>query len=119
MRILIETAGLLDTLQDLFRRGYRLLGVNPNGGRESAAARLINILLGNDDNAGVIEMHFPAPKIVFQTDAGFAIGGADFAPRLDDEMIKNWQINFAKKGSSLAFGEKTSGNRAYLAVHGG
>src|SRR5258708_5147520 len=119
MSILIEKAGLLATVQDLGRTGYRRFGINPNGVMDTAAARLINILLGNDEGEAVLEMHFPAPKIVFETDTVFALGGGDFAPKLDGDHIENWQCCFAEKGSSLVFSEKLLGNRAYLAVRGG
>ncbi len=45
---------------------------------DRCAARLINILLGNDENDAVLEMHFPAAQIVFEADAIIALGGADF-----------------------------------------
>ncbi len=119
MSITFQKAGLLTTLQDLGRDGYRRFGINPNGVMDQAAARLINILLGNDENEAVIEMHFPAPQILFEANAVIAIGGADFAATLDDESLQNWQPHFVKKGSHLKFQNKTNGNRAYLAVHGG
>ncbi len=86
---------------------------------DQTATRLINILLGNDEAEAVIEMHFPAPQINFEANTIFAIGGGDFMPHLDDQGVENWRPIFAKKGSSLKFKGKTSGNRAYLSVKGG
>lgn len=86
---------------------------------DMTAARLINILLGNDENEAVLEMHFPAPKIVFESNAIAAIGGGDFASTLDGQPIENWRPFFAKKDSVLQFTRKTSGNRAYLTIKGG
>ena len=81
--------------------------------------RLINILLGNDENEAVLEMHFPAPEILFEEDAIFALGGADFGAKLNDKSIENWRIHFAENGSILRFSEKIFGNRTYFAVKGG
>jgi allophanate hydrolase subunit 2 len=67
----------------------------------------------------VIEMHFPAPEIVFEKEIFFALGGANFGAKLNDEPIENWQIHFAETGSILRFNEKISGNRGYLAVKDG
>jgi antagonist of KipI len=86
---------------------------------DPAAARLLNILLCNDESDAVLEMHFPAPSIVFEKDAMAAVGGADFLPQLDGIPINNWQRFNAKAGSNLVFGHKAAGNRAYLAIKGG
>ncbi|HRI04636.1 MAG TPA: biotin-dependent carboxyltransferase family protein [Pyrinomonadaceae bacterium] len=119
MSILIKKPGILTTIQDLGRVGYRRLGINPGGAMDRTAARLLNILLGNDENEAVVEMHFPAAEIFFEKNAVFAIGGADFSAELDGELIANWRPYFAEKGSTLRFTKKISGNRAYLTVCGG
>ena len=119
MSILIQKGGILTTIQDLGRYEYRRFGVNPSGVMDQTAARLINILLCNDEGEAVLEMHFPAPQIVFETNTIFAIGGGDFTPELDDQPIENWRPVFAKKGGTLKFTGKALGNRAYLEVRGG
>jgi antagonist of KipI len=119
MSILVQKAGILTTIQDFGRYGYRSLGVNPGGVMDCTAARLINILANNDETEAVLEMHFPAGEIVFESSAAFAIGGADFCPRLDEEDIENWRTYNAAAGTRLRFTGKTSGHRAYLAVCGG
>ena len=119
MSLLIKKQGLLSTIQDLGRNGFRRFGINPNGAMDKTAARLINILLGNNETEAVIEMHFPAPEILFEEETMFALGGANFGAKLNDESIENWKIQFAESGSILKFSEKIFGNRSYLAVKGG
>jgi antagonist of KipI len=119
MSILIKKAGILTTVQDLGRNGFRRFGINQNGAMDKIAVRLINILLGNDENESVLEMHFTAPEIFFEDAVIFAIGGADFAAKLNDVTIENWRICYAEKNSTLKFTAKVSGNRAYLAVKNG
>ncbi|MFM9904189.1 MAG: biotin-dependent carboxyltransferase family protein [Pyrinomonadaceae bacterium] len=119
MSILTEKPGILTTIQDLGRHGYRRFGINPSGVMDMTAARLINIVLGNSETEAVLEMHFPAPQIRFEADAIFAIGGAAFGPELNDEAIENWRPYFAGQGSSLKFTNKLAGNRSYLALRGG
>jgi antagonist of KipI len=119
MSILVKKAGILTTLQDLGRKGFRRFGINPNGAMDQTAVRLINSLLGNDENAAVLEMHFPASEFFFEEPAACALGGADFSASLDGESVENWRIFFAGQGTELKFSQKISGNRAYLAVQGG
>jgi len=119
MSIVLKKAGLLTTVQDLGRVGYRRFGVNPNGVMDRAAARIVNTLLRNDENEGVLEMHFPAAEIVFERPCEFAIGGADLSPELDGVPIANWQVHRAAADSTLRFAAKQLGNRAYFSVNGG
>jgi antagonist of KipI len=119
MSILVEKPGILTTVQDLGRFGYQKLGINPGGAMDPVAARLVNILLGNNETDAVLEMHFPAPHLAFESDAICALGGADFAATLDGVGIDNWRPFFAPRGSVLKFNEKRFGNRAYFAVMGG
>ena len=119
MSIFINKAGILTTVQDLGRNGFRRFGINQNGAMDKSAVRLINALLGNDENAPVLEMHFPAPEILFEEPAVFALGGALFSASLNGELIENWRVVSAGKNSVLKFEEKLFGNRVYLAVKGG
>ena len=119
MSILIQQPGILTTMQDLGRFGYRRLGINPGGAMDRQAVRLINGLLQNEENAAVLEMHFPAARVLFEEPCLFAIGGADLSPLLDGETITNWRSIRAEKGSDLRFVARSMGNRAYLAVAGG
>ena len=119
MSILIEKSGVLSTIQDTGRTGFRRFGINPNGAMDKTAARLINILLGNDDLEADLEMHFPAPVLKFEDSAIIALGGADFGATLDDKPIENWRPVYARKNQTLKFTEKISGNRVYLAAKGG
>lgn len=119
MSILFLTNSLLTTVQDLGRDGFRSFGVNQNGAMDKKAVRLTNILLGNDENEAVLEIHFPAPKILFEQNALIALGGADFSAQIDGKKIENWQTIAVKKGQVLSFPKKLRGNRVYLSVKGG
>jgi antagonist of KipI len=119
MSILIQRPGILTTVQDLGRHGYRRLGINPGGAMDRAAVRLLNRLLGSGDNDAVLEMHFSAPQILFRKETIIAIGGADFDPRLDNRPIPAWSSVRVDPGSILTFAAKKCGNRAYLAIKSG
>lgn len=119
MSLLFLKSGILTTVQDLGRTGYRRFGINQNGAMDKIAACLINILLGNDENEAILEMHYPAPELMFEADTIFAVGGADFGAELNSARIENWKRYDAEKGDVLKFTEKVSGSRAYLTVKNG
>lgn len=106
-------------MQDLGRHGARRYGINPGGAMDKRALRLINILLGNDENEAALEMHFPAPQIRFDEDTVFALGGAQFGAVLNEQEIRNWHPYFAERGSVLKFTTKKLGARCYLTVRRG
>jgi antagonist of KipI len=119
MSLLIRKPGILTTVQDLGRTNHRALGINPNGVMDQSAARLINTLLGNDENEAVLEMHFLAAEIDFDAECSFAIGGADFSAEVDGVAIKNWTSFTVQEGNVLRFARPISGARCYLAAAGG
>lgn len=119
MSLLIKKPGILSTIQDLGRVGSRHLGINPGGVMDRASARALNIVLGNQQTSAVLETHFPAAEVQFESETFFAIGGADFGAELDGEPVQNWGTTTAAEGSVLRFKKRLSGQRAYLAVKGG
>jgi len=86
---------------------------------DRAAARLINTLLGNDESDAVLEMHFPAAEIEFDSESSIAIGGADLSATLNETPIRNWSSFTANQGDILEFTKPVSGTRVYLAVKNG
>lgn len=119
MGLLFKKAGIFTSVQDLGRFGYQRFGINPTGAMDTVAARLANLLVANDPNDAVIEMHFPAAEIVFTENTIAAITGADLEATLDNKPLSNWSTCLAKPGNILRFLGKTLGNRSYLAVAGG
>lgn len=120
MSIRIIKKGLLDTIQDNGRYGYQHLGINPTGVMDFVSMRLANTLAGNEEQEAVIEMHWPAPVIRFETDTCFAISGAAVIARVDQQTeIPVNRTVFVKAGSQLSFEKKLSGARIYLAVQNG
>jgi len=119
MSLLTRKAGLLDSVQDLGRRGYAHLGVHAAGAADPVGLQVANLLAGNEPGAAALEMHFPAPVLRFEQAAIFALGGADFQARLDGIDVPVGTPVRAVAGSELAFLKQISGKRAYLAVRGG
>lgn len=119
MAILIQKAGALDTVQDAGRFGYARWGIAPGGSMDGFAAAAANFLVGNDEREALLELHFPAARLVFEKDTLAAFSGADFSPFLVDHPLPVWQPVFLPKGSEVNFKQSVWGARTYLAVRGG
>jgi antagonist of KipI len=119
MNLRIIKAGVLDTLQDMGRYGWQHLGINPGGAMDKFSAQVANILVGNNRQEAVIELHFPASTFFFEKPALIAISGADFSGSVNGEEISGLQPVLVSKYSILQFHRVKNGARAYLAVHGG
>ena len=119
MSVHFQSKGILTTVQDLGRFGFGRFGINPSGAMDRTAARLINVLLGNDETEAVLEIHFPAPVLRFDEPATIALGGADFGAHLNEKPIENWRPVRVEKGDVLEFHQRFFGARIYLSVRGG
>lgn len=119
MSLKILKAGMLDSIQDNGRYGYQHVGINPTGCMDSYATAIANILSGNNTDEAVIEMHFPAPVIYFNSPALIALSGADFGAAINRKNIPINQPVLVNKGSTLQFNQTSEKSRCYLAVSGG
>jgi antagonist of KipI len=118
-RLRILKPGLFTTVQDLGRFGYQRFGMSVGGAMDRLALRLANRLVGNPDQAAALEITVRGPELAFDDEAVIALTGADLSPSLDGQPQPNWTTVRVGPGSTLSFGERRSGARAYLALAGG
>lgn len=111
--------GLLTSVQDRGRFGYRTFGLSPGGSMDSLASRVANLLAGNDPDAALLEMTLLGGSFQFENSAYVAVCGADMGCRLDGLPVQNWSAFSVPAGGTLTFGHAVKGCRAYLAVRGG
>lgn len=116
MSLQIIKPGILDTIQDLGRKGYRHQGIGPTGAADPYAATLANCLLGKDIDNPVIEMHFPAATFRFNEATIICITGANFSPEVEGISCRLNQPVAVAAGSVLHFTRPVKGARCYLAV---
>ena len=76
MAIEVIKPGLATSVQDAGRPGYYNLGIPLSGALDQYAIRLANLLVGNDENAAVLEAALLGPELVFQKPAMIAVTGA-------------------------------------------
>ena len=119
MSILIKKPGIRTVIRDLGRFGHMAAGINPTGAMDTLSVRVLNIMLGNSENAAVLEFGFPPPEIEFEADIVFCIGGSALDAKLNDAPVSLWQPQKASAGDVLTLSPASNGNFAYLAVAGG
>ena len=117
--ILILSAGMRSSIQDLGRKGKRCYGVPISGAMDKFSAILANKLLNNDEDLPVMEITLVGPKIYFEDYTLIAITGANMSPILNGESIEMNFMYSVKSGDILSFGKLIYGSRSYLGVKGG
>ncbi|MEM9324673.1 MAG: biotin-dependent carboxyltransferase family protein [Bacteroidota bacterium] len=112
-------SGLLTTIQDTGRAGFRQYGVPVCGALDPISSRLANYLVGNASSDALLEITLMGPRLRFLTAAAFALSGADLSPSLNRVPLKMNETQFAVKGDVLRFGRRRHGVRCYLSISGG
>ena len=112
--------GVLASVQDCGRYGYRRFGVPISGAMDNYSLRVANILVGNPENKAGMEVTLGYGfKLKAHRDALIAITGGDLSPKVNNESIPTWRALWLKKENILTFTSPKSGFRAYIAVGGG
>ena len=115
----VVSPGLQTTVQDLGRPGYAHLGVSASGCADNVSARIANRLVGNRDDAALLEMTLLGGDFEFGCDSLVALAGADFLSSLEGELIAPYLPFHVAAGKTLHCGAAKDGARCYLAVAGG
>ena len=111
--------GLMTTVQDLGRRGWRRLGVPVSGALDAGALRAAKAAVGNPPIAAGLEFTFPGPRLRVVTETEIAVAGADLAATLNGAEIAHAVAIRVRPGDRVAFEKPRSGQWMYLAVSGG
>ena len=111
--ITVVQPGLFTTIQDLGRPGYRAAGVPLSGAADRVSLRLANLLVGNPEDAAVIECTLVGPTLRFERDSLVALVGGAF-PGLPTGVATR-----VAGATEITIGHATNGCRGYLAVAGG
>src|ERR1700761_780357 len=98
MAIKVVKPGLATTVQDLGRPGYYHIGIPLSGGMDRLSLRLANLLVGNREDAAVLEAAFLGPELEFTADAMIAVTGAELPPKVDGAERATWTSFAVKKG---------------------
>ena len=111
--------GLLTTVQDLGRPGYQQYGVVVGGALDAFAARVANLIVGNEDNAAVLELAQTGPELGFDRDTLMAWNGGGFDATIGGQPLPRDRPVRVAAGERVNFGVARTGWRAWVAVAGG
>lgn len=118
MSIEILDPGALTLVQDAHGRpGWRHVGVPVGGAADAWSARLANRLVGNDDDAALLEMTLHGATLRFDAPALVALTGG-LGARLGGFPVRRGVSVRVHAGATLSVGGG-DGLRGYLAVAGG
>jgi antagonist of KipI len=117
--IRVVKPGLLTTVQDLGRIGFQQYGIVVGGALDTFAARVVNLIVGNDENAALLEMAQTGPDLVFTREALIAWNGGDFLATVGGEPLPRDRAVRVAAGETVSFGVAGNGLRGWLAVAGG
>jgi antagonist of KipI len=119
MSIKVLQGGLLTTVQDGGRHGFRQDGVSVCGALDEFAMRAANTLVGNAEGAAVLEITLAGCALRFSQNHLIAICGGDLTPHIAGETVPCWRPIFVAANAVLNFTAMRAGYRAYLSVAGG
>ncbi len=115
----VITPGFFTTIQDIGRTNYHQYGVPYSGVMDAKSAKIANALLGNGEDAAVLEITMTGPTLKFHSNTVISITGADISPKLNESSIVLNRSITIEKGDILSFGKLNYGFRCYLAIFGG
>lgn len=111
--------GMLTSVQDLGRYGYRHIGVGVSGAMDDFAFTVANLLIGNSNEAAGLEVTLGGCVLKFTGTTTIALTGSNMFATLDGQPIRPWSAVSVKAGQVLKTAMATQGLRSYIAVAGG
>ena len=118
-KVLVISGGAQTMVQDLGRIRYQKMGMPVAGVMDNYAARCANILVGNSENAALLEAVLLGPELKFLDKSIVAVTGADMSAEINGVKIKMWKSYLINSGDVLKLYGAKSGIRAYIAFSGG
>jgi antagonist of KipI len=119
MNVTAIRAGFLTSVQDLGRTGFREFGVSSGGALDSHALRVANLLAGNDETAGALEITFGGLRLRFSDQRIVVWCGGDFEARIGSSDLPAGHPAVVHAGEDFFITSPTLGCRAWLAISGG
>ena len=113
----VERAGHA-AIQDLGRPGFGDIGVAVNGAVDQHAARVASLLVGNGEDAALVEVTGSELVLRAEHDVLVAVTGAAREVLVDGHQAPAWEPVPLTGGSVLAVPVAATGYRSYVAVNG-
>ncbi|HKU35454.1 MAG TPA: allophanate hydrolase [Paenarthrobacter sp.] len=108
----------MTVVTDLGRFNGPPLGFSVNGALDQYSARIANILVGNHDNAPLLEMTASRFAFAAESDMLLAVTGAPCGIRVDHYSVPHHTPFSVRAGQVVTVDPGDTGLRSYVAVHG-
>jgi len=119
MIVQVLRAGPLASVQDLGRFGHRAIGVGSSGALDPFAARIANLLVGNEEAAALIEITLGNFRVRFTDERVIAWCGGAFEVQTGQQKIPAGHAFLVRDGNELVANAPLIGCRMWLAIAGG
>lgn len=119
MNMIVQRAGILTSVQDLGRTGFRQFGVSTSGALDSFALRVANLLIGNDEGAAGLEITLGGLQLRFEDGRSIAWCGGEFDVQIGAGKLPAGHVAHLEAGEELKFGRAQVGCRCWLAISSG
>jgi antagonist of KipI len=119
MKVIVERAGFLSSVQDLGRTGFRQFGVSTSGALDPFALRVANLLASNDEAAAGLEITLGGLRLHFEDERVVAWCGGEFDVRVGAKSLPAGHAAWVHAGEEVKFGRSQIGCRCWLAIAGG
>ena len=117
--LVVQEASGLVTVQDRGRPGLAHLGVPRAGALDVPAAALANRLVGNGEDAALLEVTMGALVLHATEPLWIAVTGARCTVSVDDRAAAHAEAVWVPRDGVIRIGPAETGVRAYVAVGGG
>jgi KipI family sensor histidine kinase inhibitor len=115
----VREGGLVATVQDGGRFGYRRFGVPWSGPMDPVSHAAANTLVGNDPRAAAIELTLPAPVLESLEVVVCAVVGPGWRAVVDGHVCEDGIAFKIQRGQTLTVQRSGNAMWAYLAITGG
>ena len=117
--VTVLRAPSLTTVQDLGRVNQRQQGVSVGGALDHFAARVANLLVGNPEEAALLEITLGGLRLQFSEARAVGWCGGSFEARVAEAKLPAGRRGIVRPGEALEFDSAESGGRAWIAISGG
>lgn len=119
MSIRIRKAGILSSLQDHGRFGFRRFGVPSSGSMDQYSAAIANLLVGNHRQEAVLEITMQGLQVEFLEDSLVAFSGNGSRPYVGNQPIDINKPVWIPQYSVMDLKYHSVGCHLYMAIAGG
>src|SRR4249919_225640 len=91
MNVHVLAPGLLSSIQDAGRHGFRHLGVGSAGAMDAYSHAIANLLVGNPADAPALEITMAGPRLRIELPTRIALCGAEIVARCDGRDLPGWR----------------------------